>query len=668
MRDHRAIDASSPPSEQPSAGVKGRPGLFSATDAAASLGVNERTIRRAIASGELAATKHGRSFAITPEALDRYRVRHDRFMGRGVAPPAESQLPTLPVAPQLSVLPRKEQESLTNLPVPLTRFIGREREIEAVADRLCRDDVRLLTLTGPGGVGKTRLALRVAEEVAVRFAAGTTFVSLAPVPRPDLVLPAIARSLAVRESSDRPLTPSLFAALRDRHLLLVLDNLEHLLGAANDLADLLAACPRLTILATSRAPLRLSGEQCFPTLPLALPSAGEPPVLEGLRDYDAIALFVERARQVRPSFALDVGNAAAVLGICRQLDGLPLALELAAAWLRALSPAALLTRMERRLALLTGGASDQPARLRTMRDAIAWSHDLLSDAEQTLFRRLSVFVGDFTLESAERVWADDAESTPADDGSGFLHLLAGLIDKSLLHQTDADVAEPRYAMLETVREFGLEQLAQHGELARVQAAHSAHYLALSEAAAESAGGTGGGEWLHRLAAEESNVRAALDWLEHTGQTDATLRMASALWHYWYRHGDLAEGRNRVERALAAPVPEVAPGVRARALRGPGSSPGRTRITTGRGNGWKRHWARMPLLATAPALPGCSTHLAACSPRSPGLSRPKRTLARRWQCSVRLATQSGSPNSPPTWESWRKWRGGTSWQSSTSTRH
>ena len=232
----------------------------------------------------------------------------------------------------------KEQESLTNLPVPLTRFIGREREIEAVADRLCRDDVRLLTLTGPGGVGKTRLALRVAEEVAVRFAAGTTFVSLAPVPRPDLVLPAIARSLAVRESSDRPLVASLFAALRDRHLLLVLDNLEHLLDAANDLADLLAACPRLTILVTSRTPLRLSGEQRFPISPLALPSAEEPPVLDRLRDYDAIALFVERARQVRPSFALDGGNAAAVLGICRQLDGLPLALELAAAWLRVSLP------------------------------------------------------------------------------------------------------------------------------------------------------------------------------------------------------------------------------------------------------------------------------------------------------------------------------------------
>jgi non-specific serine/threonine protein kinase len=467
------------------------------------------------------------------------------------------------------VLPRKEQKSLTNLPVPLTRFIGREREIEAVADRLCRDDVRLVTLTGSGGVGKTRLALRVAQEVADRFAAGVAFVSLAPVPRPDLVLPAIARSLAVRESADRPLVESLVAALRDRHLLLVLDNFEHLLGAANDLADLLAACPQLTILVTSRTPLRLSSEQRFPTLPLALPSAGEAPVPDRLQDYDAIALFVERARQVRPSFALDGGNAGAVIEICRQLDGLPLALELAAAWLRVLSPAVLLTRMERRLALLTEGATDQPARLRSMRDAIAWSHDLLSDAERRLFRRLAVFAGGFTLDGAERVWAVDAGPTGADDGSEFLHLFAGLIDKSLLHATDAAVAEPRYAMLETVREFGFEQLVQRRELASVQGAHAAYYLALAEAAASSASGAGGGEWLHRLAADGSNLRAALDWLEQTGEAEATLRMTSALWHYWYRHGDLVEGRNQLEQALAATPPNVAPGVRARALRGAG---------------------------------------------------------------------------------------------------
>ena len=568
MRDKTAIDSRSPFSEQPAAGVMGRPDLFTATDAAASLGVNERTIRRAIARGELAATKQGRSFVITLESLDRYRARQDRSGGRQRAPAVEPRPPTSAALP-LIALPRKEQGSLTSFPASLTPFIGREREIEAVADRLCRDDVRLVTLTGPGGVGKTRMALRVAEEVTDRFAAGVAFASLAPVPRPDLVLPTVSRSLAVRESSARPLVASLVAALRDRQLLLVLDNFEHLLYAANDLAELLAACPKLTILVTSRTPLRLNGEQRFPISPLALPGAEEAPVLERMQDYDAIALFVERARQVRPTFALDGGNAAAVLEICRRLDGLPLALELAAAWLRVLSPAVLLARMERRLALLTGGATDQPARLRTMRDAIAWSHDLLSDAERRLFRRLAVFAGDFTLDGAERVWAVAAEPSEPDDGTRFLHLLAGLIDKSLLHQTQAAAAAPRYAMLETVREFGLEQLAQQGELESAQAAHAAHYLALAESAASSASGAGGGEWLHRLAADESNLRAALDWLEQTEQTDATLRMTSALWHYWYRHGDLAAGRNRLERALAAAPSEVAPGVRARALRGAG---------------------------------------------------------------------------------------------------
>src|SRR5215208_1777170 len=216
----------------------------------------------------------------------------------------------------------------------------------------------------------------------------------------------------------------------------------------------------------------------------------------------------------------------------------------------------------------TARATDQPGRLRTMRDAIAWSHDLLSDDERRLFRRLAVFVDGFTIDGAEHVWAVDTEPTGVDDDPSLLHLLAGLIDKSLLQQTDVNAAKPRFTMLETVREFGLERLAERREMATVQAAHAAHYLALAETAANSAAGAGGGEWLRRLAIDQSNLRAALGWLDHTGQTDATLRMTSALWHYWYRHGDLAEGRERLERALAAAA-EVAPVVRARALRGAG---------------------------------------------------------------------------------------------------
>jgi len=265
------------------------------------------------------------------------------------------------------------------------------------------DDVRLVTLTGPGGVGKTRLALRVAGVVADDFNDGVAYVPLAAVGRAEFVLSTFARALDVRESPDRSLADGLVAALRERRLLLVLDNFEHLLEAAIDLDDILTNCPRLTMLVTSREPLRLSGEQRFPTSPLSLPSAGEAVAPEHVATYEAIALFVERARQVRPEFTLDAGNAATVLEICRRLDGLPLAIELAAAWLRVLSPADLLTRLERRLPLLTGGAADQPVRLQTMRDAIDWSFDLLSGDERRLIRRLAVFVGGFTLDAADYV-------------------------------------------------------------------------------------------------------------------------------------------------------------------------------------------------------------------------------------------------------------------------
>jgi non-specific serine/threonine protein kinase len=393
----------------------------------------------------------------------------------------------------------------------------------------------------------------------------------------------------VRESPERPLAASLIAALRDRRLLLVLDNAEHLPGAAPDLAELLTSCPQLTVLVTSRAPLRLSGEHRITTSPLPLPAGGDALAPDRLATWPAIALFVDRARQVRPDFALDAASATTVLEICRRLDGLPLALELAAAWLRVLTPAALLARLGSGLALLAGGATDQPARQRTMRDAIAWSHDLLGDDEQRVFRRLAVFVGGFTLEAAERVTDErrkadggrrmaDAEETarpptprPPDPPtpSTTLDLLAGLVDKSLLQPAAVNAAEPRFTMLETVREFGLEQLAASGELAVVRSAHAAHYLELAEAAANSAAGAGGGDWLPRLAAEQADLRAALDWLDDTGETDASLRLASALWHYWYRHGDLTEGRTRLERALAAASSEADPAVLARALRGAG---------------------------------------------------------------------------------------------------
>ncbi len=559
--------AADPGYEYPGGTTPDIPGAVSAREAALLLGVNERTIRRAIARGDLAAVRQGRAFQISPSALARYQARRPApFASR--RPPSAPRLSPSAAPRNLVSLPSTKQTPRATLLAPLTRFIGREREIAAASDLLRHHRVRLLTLTGPGGVGKTRLALRVAETVQEAFADGVVFVPLAPVRDPNLVLPAIASALGVRESPDLPLAAHLIAALRDRRLLIVLDNFEHVLGAANDLAHILETCPTVTGLVTSRSSLRLSGERRFVTPPLALPDAGEATDPGRLSRYEAIALFVERARQVRPDFALDAGNATAVEEICHRMDGLPLAIELAAAWVRVLSPATLLARLERRLPLLTGGATDLPARFQTMRDAIAWSYDLLSADEQRLFRRLAVFAGGSTMEAVDRVSGRISVPDTRHLAPDTLDLLAGLIDKSLM-QDDGDASEPRYVMLETVREFGLERLAARDEAEAVAGAHATYFLDLAETAANSASGAGGGAWLHRLAAEGFNLRAALDWFEGTGQADATLRMTSTLWHFWYRHGDLAEGRTRLERALAAAPPVVDPTVRARALRGAG---------------------------------------------------------------------------------------------------
>ncbi len=436
----------------------------------------------------------------------------------------------------------------TNLPIPPTPLIGRETELAAVEALLRRDTVRLVTLTGLGGTGKTRLALEVAARLLADFQQRVYFVDLAPLSDPALVVAAIAQVLDVRAQGARPLLDLLKDYLRDKHLLLVLDNFERVIEAATVVAELLAGAAPLKALVTSRERLRLRGEYTVVVPPLAVPALHPLPPLAELAQVEAVRLFAERAEAVKAGFQVNAENAQAVAAICQRLDGLPLAIELAAARLAVLPPHAILDRLDGGLTLLASGPRDAPDRQKTLSGTIGWSYDLLSQAEQRLFRRLGVFVGGWTLAAAEAVMP----AAPP-DGAGRFDVLEGLtslVDKSLVQPREAE-DEARFTMLETIREYALERLAECGELSAARQQHAHFFLTLAEATAPDLQGPHALAVLNRLERDHDNLRAALAWYQTADDgAGPGLRLASALGWFWEMHGDYSEGRRWLEAALA----------------------------------------------------------------------------------------------------------------------
>ncbi len=521
--------------------------LMTAQEAAARVGVNERTIRRAIASGNLLAFKQGGAFAIARADLDtwrRSRPTHDVSAGTPRTP-----------SPDLASPGR----TYGSLPRPLTSFISRDQEIAAAGALLLRPEVRLVSLTGPGGVGKTRLAIRLASDLADAFADGVWFVPLAGVTEPDLVVDTIASTLGTPIAIDQTPQAALKAFLADRQALLVLDNLEQVIDAAPDIADLLATAPGITVLVTSRTLLRLAGEYAFPVPPLDVPAAGDEDIFVSGQSSPAVALFVERATALLPSFVLDDGTGSMVAEICRLVDGLPLALELAAARVTTMPLDLLRDRLHHQLAVLTTGMRDAPRRHRTMRDAIAWSYDLLPASEQDALRRLSVFAGGFTEDAAAFVMtARNATQPEADEEDDprlpVVDTIASLVDQSLVRHVDRDDRRYRFEILETIRAYGLEQTSP----AELQDAHERHATWMTRFVRSVLDGwehtpeiTPDNLWkLVAIEAEQDNVRASLGWLESIGDGNRMLVLVIAMQAYWELRGAHEEAIGWLERGLA----------------------------------------------------------------------------------------------------------------------